>query len=341
MSNHEVRRLLWHRYRGILWTAIAVLLITGFKAASEVMAANDVAIKATTRAFTSGGYTANIGGTTMLIVNFIVVLILGWLTFMWDNYTNFNHYLFSLRATRQQLFTQKLVIFGCTIVGSFVAMHVIFLGTLRLLIHHSASFNLSWGPELRYTLSQLMFLLALYAIVATIGLWLGQAVASALFTIIAIPSLIFTLEGAFNLFSYAIGVNPYNTSYLASLDQSTWAGLGWFSGVSLLIIGFLWVMDNWAFKHLSLENAGNFMLFPRFRMAFLWLTVVYLAVAVGFSSFGRTVYAVVIDNYAGEMPFSISLALAVIIGYLTWSVGRVILYRPDHAVDAFKFKKLA
>jgi len=341
MSNHEVRRLLWHRYRGILGTAIAVLLITGFKAANEVVTANGVAIKATTRAFTSGGYTASVGGTTMLFVNFIVVLILGWVTFMWDNYTNFNHYLFSLRATRQQLFNQKLVIFGSTVVGSFVAMHFVFLGTLRLMIRRAASFNLSWGPELRYTFSQLMFLLALYAIVATIGLWLGQAVASALFTIISIPSLIFALEGAFNLFSYAIGVNPYKTSYLADLDQSTWAGLSLFTGISLVIIGFLWLMDHWAFKHLSLENAGNFMLFPRFRTVFLWLTVVYLAVAVGFSSFGRTVYAIVVNNYAGEMPFGVSLVLAIVIGYLTWSVGRLILYRPDHAFDAFKIKKLA
>lgn len=340
MSNHEIRRLLWHRYRGILWTAIAVMLFTGFKAASEVATANGMAVGKLTRAFTSGGYTAGVGGTTMLIVNFIVVLILGWLTFMWDNYTNFNHYLFSLRATRQQLFTQKLLLFGSTIIGSFVAMHLLFLGTLRLLIHHAASYNLSWGPELRYTISQLMFLLALYAIVATIGLWLGQAVASALFTIIAIPSLIFALEGVFNLFSYAIGLNPYQTSYLAALDQSTWAGLGLFTGVSLVIIGFLWWLDNWAFKHLSLENAGNFMLFPQFRLVFLWLTVIYLAISVGFSSFGRTVYAVVINSYAGEMPFSISLILAIVVGYLTWSVGRLILYRPDHAFDAFKFKKL-
>ena len=110
MSNHEIRRLLWHRYRGILWTAIAGLLFTGFKAASEVATADGMAVGKLTRAFTSGGYTAEVGGSTMLIVNFIVVLILGWLTFMWDNYTNFNHYLFSLRATRQHLFTQKLLL---------------------------------------------------------------------------------------------------------------------------------------------------------------------------------------------------------------------------------------
>jgi len=317
------------------------LLLTGLKAASDVATADGATIGRTVRAFTSGGYTAEMSGSTMLIVNFIVVLILGWLTFMWDNYTNFNHYLFSLRATRQQLFTQKLIIFGSTIIGSFVMMHLLFLGTVRLLIHHVASYNLSWGPELRYSFSQLMFLLAMYAIVATIGLWLGQAVASALFTIISIPSLIFALEGALNLFSYATGVDPNRASYLARLDQSTWSGLGIFTIVSALIISFLWLMDYWAFQHLSLENAGNFMLFPRFRLAFLWLTVIYLAVAVGFSTFGRTVYAIVINSYTGEIPFSISLIIAIIVGYLTWSVGRLLLYRPDHAWDAFKFKKLA
>jgi len=341
MSNHEIRRLLWHRYRGILWTAIVVLLITGFKSASDTAIISNNVAGNSARLFTSGGYTAENGGIPMLVVNFIVILILGWLTFMWDNYTNFNHYLFSLRATRHQLFTQKLVIFGSVIVGSFVTMHLLFLGTLRVLSHHAVNYNLQWGPELRYMLSQLLFLLALYAIVATIGLWLGQAVASVIFILISIPSLIFALEGVFNLFSYAIGVDPYHTSYLAHLDQSTWPGLGLFAGLSLVIIGFLWVMDHWAFKHLSLENSGNFMLFPRFRLAFLWLTVFYLAIAVGFSSFGRTVYAVVINSYVGEIPFSISLILAIIVGYLTWSVGRLLLYRPDHSWDAFKFKKLA
>ncbi|AVK64316.1 hypothetical protein C5Z26_09400 [Lactobacillus sp. CBA3606] len=332
MTNQAVRRLLWHRYWGVLLVACGLALIGGVRAAINTAILAD-------KVFLHGA-PANDNGVPMLLAIFGMVIILGWFTFMWDNYTNFNHYLLALRATRQQLYQQKIGLFMSTIVISDVLMQGVFLGLVRLLTHYPRAYNLNWGATLRYTISQLMFILALYLLVATIGLWLGQPLASALVILIFLPSLVFFYDGVLSLSAKLMQVSSIKIDPLHQLNQATWPGFWLVTMGALVVIIGLYGLNRWASQHLSLKNSGDFLLFPQFRTLFLWLAVVYLSVSVGFSGFCTLLLNTVTSQAYDQFPWSQGIIMAIVTAYLTWSIGRWLMYRPDRVLDAFKFKKL-
>ncbi|MFC6182524.1 acetoin ABC transporter permease [Lactiplantibacillus daowaiensis] len=333
MTQQTLRQLLWRRYRAAFTTTLIVMLVAGIKAATDL-------VHSQSRLFTNTGYVASNSDITMLMVAFLATTILGWLVFAWDNHTDFNHYLFALPVTRRQIYRQKVRLLIETVVVGYIGMQVLFLGLLRLIKRPTAVYNLNWGTDLRYLISQLLFLVAMLMITATWGLILGQVVASALTTVIFIGSLIFLVEGASNIVADVFRVKLWRVAWLGNIDQSTWTGFSVFVVVSLIIIIGLIYLGRVAFEHLSLENMGDYLVFPKCRQLFLWLVIAYLTVAISFSSFGTLLLQLVTNNYSESVPWYQSTLMGPIVAYLTWSIGRWILYRPDHVSDAFKFKKI-
>jgi len=333
MTNATLQRILWRHYRSMLLSVTLIMGITGVKAATDL--ANQSG-----RLFSGTGYVTTDSNLLMMAVSLIMAMVLGWLMFIWDNHTNFNHYLLALPVTRRRLYRQKVGLFMGMFVVSYVVMQAIFLGLLKLIKQPQASYNLNWGTDLRYVVSQLVCLVAILSVCSIWGLWLGQTISSALATVIFMGSLPFAYDGVANITALLAGKKDWSINPLALIDQSTWPGFA----VLVMIGSLVWVgcyySNRWAFERLSLESTGDFLVFPQLRPVFLWLVIAYLTVAVSFSSFGILLVSIVTNHYRATLPWYQNVILAVIVAYLTWSIGRLVLYRPDHPRAAFKFQRL-
>ena len=334
MTNTTLWRLLWRRYRVLLGTALVVMGLVGIKAATDL-------VGTVGNLFTKHGYITGNADSLLMFMTFVVVTVLGWAIFAWDHHTDFNHYLFALPVTRRRIYRQKLQLLLTTVAGSYVLMHGLFLGVLGLIKRSTMTYNLNWDNDLRYCVSQLMFLLAVLMVAMTCGLWLGQIFASALTTVIFMASWLFAINGFSTILMDLTGIQLWRVHWIYYFDQSTWSGFSILVLGSLAVIVALYYLDRWAFEHLSLEETGEYFLLPQFRQTLLWLVIVYLTVAVSFSSFGHLIIQMVTNHYVADLPLYQNVLLAVVVAYLTWSIGRLILYRPDQVRTAFKFKKIA
>ena len=147
---------------------------------------------------------------------------------------------------------------------------------------------------------------------ATFGLWVGHVLASALAGFIFSCSLVFAYNGLINI------VAGVTSSKYHQVD----------------------VLNQWAFEHLSLENSRDFFRFPQLRMAVLVFAIVYLIVAISYSQFGLGILGMITDHYREQMPLPAGIIMTVLVAYLTWSLGRWFLYRPDKFRDVWTFKRL-
>jgi len=333
MTTTTLRQLLWRHYRGMLLPVLVIMGLTGLKAATNLTQNSG-------KLFNNAGYMASDSDLLMLAVSVVIAIILGWLMFTWDNYTAFNHYLLALPVTRKQIYRAKVSMFTGMFIGGYVLMQAVFLSLLVLIKRSDAIYNLNWSVDLRYLLSQLACLVAAMSVSAVWGLWLGQTVGSAITTFIFMCSLPFAFDGLMNILAYLTGQKPWTINPLNELDQSTWLGFSVLIAGSLVIWLGCTYLNRWAFDHLSLESTGDYFLFPKLRPIFLWGVIAYLTVAVSFSSFGMLLVEIVTTHYNQTIPWYQSVIMAILVAYLTWSIGRWILYRPDKIRNAFKFKRL-
>ncbi|MCJ8184261.1 hypothetical protein [Lactiplantibacillus pentosus] len=77
------------------------------------------------------------------------------------------------------------------------------------------------------------------------------------------------------------------------------------------------------------------------RGAVLSFSIGYLIIAISCSQFGAGIVGLLTDHYKPQLPLVTFILLTIAVAYLTWSLGRWFLYRPDRFRDAWTFKKLA
>lgn len=332
MSNQKLRLLLWQHYRVLLITAVVALALAGLKEGLSVVNQPQV--------YVSGGqFTLETGGALRVLVTLAVYFALGLTVFLHDNWTNFNHYLFSLPVARQRIYRQKIGLLVTSTTVGYVLMQLIYgLIVQTALPQRHAYFY--WGNSWMIELCQLAMLTVLLMVAVTFGLWVGHIFASVVSGIVFCCSLLFAYNGILFLISKITGINSRRLDLLNNVSEGTWPGMLIILGICLVLGGFLYWMNGWGFDHLSLENSREFFRFPELRGAVLWFSIVYLMIAISCSEFGIEILGLLTDNYRQSMPLGTGILMAIVVGYLTWSLGRWFLYRPDRFRDAWTFRRL-
>ena len=332
MSNQKLRQLLWQHYRTLLLTAIVVLVAAGLKEGLSVVNQPNVYIG-------GGEFTLETGGALRAFVAIATYFILGISIFLHDNWTNFNHYLFGLPVQRRRIYRQKIGLLAVTTTIGYVLMQAVYWLTVQsVLPKYNAHFV--WGDSGQVELCQMAMLLVLLMIAVTLGLWVGHVFASVVAGFVFCCSLFFAYNGIINLVAGILRVHYRQVDLIDHINEGSWLGMTTILVACLIVGGLLYWMNAWGFDHLSLENSREFFRFPRLRPAVLWFSIIYLMVAISCSQFGLELLGLVTDNYRDSMPFGTAIVMAIVVGYLTWSLGRWFLYRPDHFREAWTFKKL-
>lgn len=332
MSNQQLRQLLWRHYRTLFLTATVILAVAGLKEGLSNANQPNMYIAA-------GAFTLQYSSGLRLLVAMAVFFVLGLAVFLNDNWTNFNHYLFSLPVTRRRIYRQKMLLLSSTLISSYLLMEIIYsLLVQRVLAKRHAYFD--WNTIWKEELVQIAIFLVLMMITVTFGLWVGHILASALAAFVFTCSLIFAYDGVTNLLSGMLGVSYRQVAWLDHLNWDHWRGMLLTLVICVVLIGLLYWLNRWAFEHLSLENSREFFRFPQLRGAVLWFSIIYLMIATSCSQFGLELLGLITDNYRSTMPVPAGIVMAVVIGYITWSLGRWFLYRPDRFWDAWTIKKL-
>lgn len=333
MSNQNLQRLLWRHYRGLFLTAIIVMAVAGLKDGLTVINQPQIYIS-------RGAFSAVLdGGSWRVVAAVVSCFTLGLTLFLNDNWTNFNHYLFALPVARHRIYRQKIGLLLVVITGSYAVMETLFILMIHNVLPQRHAY-LDWSLSWRLLLGQYILFVSLAMIAATFGLWVGHVLASTIAGVVFCCSLIFALDGVTNLLAGILRVKYNQVNLLTIMNVDHWSGVSVTVVVGLVVCGLLYWLDRWAFNHLSLENSREFFRFPQLRSAVLWFSIVYLTIAVSCSAFGLTVLGILTDHYREHMPLSVGIVMAIVVAYLTWSLGRWFLYRPDQFRQVWTFKRL-
>ncbi|WP_318767253.1 acetoin ABC transporter permease [Lactiplantibacillus carotarum] len=332
MSNQKLRQLLWRHYRALLLTAMGALILAGLKEGFSVVNQPQTYIA-------PGAFTLESGGGLRVLIAVAVYFVVGLTVFLHDNWTNFDHYLFALPVMRRRIYRQKMLLLMSTTTVGYVLMQVVYWLTIQSVLPKYRAY-FAWGNSWRVQLCSMAALLVLMLIACTFGLWVGHLFASVFAAFIFGLSLIFAYNGIINLIAGVLRVKYRQVDLLNNLDPGTWLDMGVILGAALIIGSGLYWLNRWGFEHLSLENSREFFRFPELRGAVLGFSIVYLVIATSCSEFGLEILGLLTDNYRSSMPFGTAVVMAIVIGYLTWSLGRWFLYRPDRFKDVWTFKKL-
>ncbi|RDG11558.1 acetoin ABC transporter permease [Lactiplantibacillus paraplantarum] len=335
MTKRKLWQLLWRHYRTLLLTAGVILLLAGIKEGYSVTHNPSLYIAAHATNFTLTSVTG-----VRTIASLGVSFVLGILLFLTDNFTNFDQYLFSLPVTRRQIYRRKIGLLIGTLISGYVVMEVSFgLIAWRAIVNRHVQIN--WNATLYEDLETLAAILTLSLLAATFGLWVGHVFASVLAAFIFTCSLVFAYDGLINVIAGLTGLKYRQVDVLGRLQGHQLSGVLTILALCLVISGCLYWLDQWAFEHLSLESSQDFFRFPQWRGAVLGFSIGYLIVAISCSQFGTGILGMVTDNYRAQMPLLAGIIMALVVAYLTWSLGRWFLYRPDKFRDVWTFKKLA
>ncbi len=337
MTKRKLWQLLWRHYRTLLLTAGGVLLLVGIKEGYSI-------------AHNPSRYVAqNVSSFALMeathlrmetVVAIIVSLVLGVALFLSDNFTNFNQYLFSFPVARKQIYRRKIGLLIGMLVSAYMLAEAVF-GLIAWRVLAKQQVRIDWLTTLYEELGILAVMLVFGLLAATFGLWVGHIFASALATFVFVCSLPFAYDGLINLAAGLTKLNYEQVDVLGQLPSWKPGGLLTTWVICGVIGGGLYLLNRWAFEHLSLENSGDFFRFPQWRGAVLGFSIIYLIVAICCSQFGNGVLGLLTDNYHAHMPLSTGIIMALVVAYLTWSLGRWFLYRPDRFRDAWTVKKLA
>ncbi|RRK11267.1 acetoin ABC transporter permease [Lactiplantibacillus garii] len=333
MSNQKLRQLLWQHYRVFFLTAVIALVAAGVKEGFSVVNQPELYMPA-------GAFKLEDGGGLRIMVAIVVYFSLGLTIFLHDNWTHFNHYLFALPVVRRRIYRQKMGLLVLATTVGYVLMQAVYWLIIQSALAKQHAYFV-WGNSWRIQLGQLILFWVLMLIGVTFGLWVGHVFASAFAGFVFCCSLIFAYNGVINLIAGITRSSYRQVDVLNRVSEGAWSGLIIIIGAGIVFGGFLYWLNAWGFDHLSLENSREFFRFPQLRSAVLWFSIIYLVIATSCSEFGLEILGLITDNYRESMPFGTAVVMAVVVGYLTWSLGRWFLYRPDHFRDAWTFKKLA
>ncbi|MDY1543281.1 acetoin ABC transporter permease [Lactiplantibacillus pentosus] len=337
MTKRTLWQLLWRHYRVIVLTGIVALLLAGIKEGYSIVQRPSLYIAVNEISFT---LTSANGIRMGLVVSILVSLVIGVVLFLNDNFTNFDQYLFSLPVPRRQIYRRKIGLLIGTVVSAYVLAEAIYgLITWRVLVNRHVGVN--WVGSIYEEVEILALIITLSLVAATFGLWVGRVFASALATFVFTCSLPFAYDGLINIVAGVTGQTYRQADILGTLSSQHPSGLLIVLVICGVISGSLYWLNQWAFDHLSLENGQDFFRFPQLRGAVLSFSIGYLIIAISCSQFGAGIVGLLTDHYKPQLPLVTFILLTIAVAYLTWSLGRWFLYRPDRFRDAWTFKKLA
>ncbi|WP_048000925.1 hypothetical protein [Lactiplantibacillus herbarum] len=336
MTNRKLWQLLWRHYRTLLLVAGVLIILAGIK--EGFSAVHDPKLYLVDF-MNQQTFAIPSGGNLRVLVTIVVSFVLGLVLFLSDNFTNFDQYLFSLPVTRRWIYRRKVGL----LVGTLTLSYVLMEGSYLLIIHRilmAKHIQINWTASLYESLESIAIILTLSLLAATFGLWVGHVMASALAGFIFSCSLVFAYNGLINIVAGVTGSKYHQVDVLNQLNGDHWSGLVTIAIICLGLSAFLYWLNQWAFEKLSLENSRDFFRFPQLRMAVLVFAIVYLIVAISCSQFGLGILGMITDHYREQMPLPAGTVMTVAVAYLTWSLGRWFLYRPDKFRDVWTFKRL-
>lgn len=336
MTNRKLWQLLWRHYRTLLLVAGVVIVLAGVK---EGFSAVHDPKSYLVDFMSSKQFAIPGGGNLRVLVTIIVSFVLGLVLFVSDNLTNFDQYLFSLPVTRRRIYRRKIGLLIATLTSSFILMEVCYFLIIQRTLR-TQHIQINWTTSLYEGLEAIAVMVALSLLAATFGLWVGHVLASALAGFIFSCSLMFAYDGVINIMAGVTGSKYRQMDILSRLNGDHWSGLLTIVVICLVLSSLLYWLNQWAFDHLSLENSRDFFRFPQLRMAVLWFAIVYLIVAISCSQFGLGILGMITDHYREQMPLLAGIIMTVVVAYLTWSLGRWFLYRPDKFRDVWTFRRL-
>jgi len=336
MTNRKLWQLLWRHYRTLLLVAGVLIILAGVK--EGFSAVHDPKLYLVDF-MNQQTFAIPSGGNLRVLVTIVVSFVLGLVLFLSDNFTNFDQYLFSLPVMRRRIYRRKVGLLVGTLTCSYVLMEGVYLAIIHRMLM-AKHIQINWTASLYEGLESMAIILTLSLLAATFGLWVGHVLASALAGFIFSCSLVFAYNGLINIVAGVTGSKYHQVDLLNRLNGDHWSGMVTIVLICLVLGALLYWMNQWAFEHLSLENSRDFFRFPQLRMAVLGFAIVYLIVAISCSQFGLGILGMITDHYREQMPLLVGIIMTVVVAYLTWSLGRWFLYRPDKFRDVWTFKRL-
>lgn len=333
MTKQTLRGILWRRYRWLLIVAVLVLAFTGVRVALNIKQEPSLYLS-------PGAFSIADESVSMLFVTFVVTVVVGLTLFLSDNATGFSEYLLSLPISRRQIYRQKLALALAAVIGGYVLMQGLFIAVLQTQFHSHRNW-FDWSATGYFALYQIAWWTVVLLVALTFSIWVGHLVASIFGALIFFGSTLYAYDALINVVSGIAQVHYQQVDFFTNLNPTTAGGvIGHLLICAVIIVG-LYLANQWAYEHLSLENLGEFLLIPRLRPVVLWSTMGYLALAVSGSQFGWSILTILTGHDYSDAPVLGALVMAVVVAYLTWGLGRWLLYRPDHFYRVWGLHKLA
>lgn len=249
-----------------------------------------------------------------------LIALCGFLFFFIDQKTAFNRFLFSLPVSRKQLFIGKLTYLGLPLLGAFLVGSLLYVVILQGGIPQPYM-NASWGQLLASVFSSLCTCVFAFGISVFAGTMLGNIVFGPLcylllmFSGAQLPTVVSNITILIDM----IRGNHLNQEFMNDFSSAriyTWeiskTSSYWQASVGMVLISSLLIY--WAYRKyqvLSLENDGEFVLFPESRWPVWGLMVVYILVML---TFGLTNvwYSYLYANTVPDIDWGYSLKDAVL-----------------------------
>ena len=240
-----------------------------------------------------------------------LIALCGFLLFFVDQKTAFNRFLFSLPVSRKKLFMNKLIQVGLPILGSFLVGSILNVVILHLGVPQPYM-NASWGQLLASVGTSFSTCLLGFSVSVFVGTMVGNIVFGPLAYLLLLasgtqlPYVLFNLMDTLNILLRGKSAN-YSNSYFRIFTWDIGKSSGYWQAALVMVVvsGALLFWAYRKYQVLSLENDGEFLLYPESRWPVWFLLTGYTFIILLFSftnTWHTYLYAQRIDNSYWSYP---------------------------------------